>query len=278
MEQNAKDLVDRVRDRYAAIALRAGGTESLKPGCCGPSCCGGEGDAAKIATELGYSEEDVARAGEGNLGLGCGNPLALAAIRPGMTVLDLGSGAGFDAFLAAERVGPAGRVIGVDMTDEMLDLARKNAAARGAVNVEFRRGRLEALPVEDASIDLVISNCVINLVPEKGLVFAEIARVLKPGGTISISDLALLGPLPDSVHTDVEAYVGCIAGAALLGEYPARLLAAGFTGVSIPRLTAAGSMVDGLETRAPGADVAAAASALASAVFQATKGSAVAVA
>jgi arsenite methyltransferase len=275
MNEEPVNVVEAVRERYGAVARRATGTatkdENLEPACCGTSCCGDEGDAKAIALELGYSPEEVATAGEGNLGLGCGNPLALAAIRPGMTVLDLGSGAGFDAFLAAERVGADGRVVGVDMTEEMLVLARKNAAARGTTNVEFRAGRLEALPVEDGSVDLVISNCVINLVPDKARVFAEIARVLKPGGTISLSDLVLLAPLPASVQADVEAYVGCIAGAAPLGEYPAHLLAAGFTDVAIPHLRSAGDMVAGLGGSLPAGDVTTAARALASAVFHATK-------
>lgn len=278
MEQ-AHEIVEQVRERYAGAARRAQGIEPepAAKSCCGPSCCGGDGDAGSIARAVGYSDADLATAGEGNLGLGCGNPLALAAIRPGMTVLDLGSGAGFDAFLAAERVGPTGRVIGVDMTDEMLDLARRNAAQRGAGNVEFRKGRLEALPVDSGTVDLVISNCVINLVPDKAAVFAEIARVLAPGGTISISDLVLLGPLPELVRASVEAYVGCIAGASPLGEYPAGLLAAGLAEVSIPRLVGAALMVEGLQRpdaaggALPAADVAQAARALASAVFHARK-------
>ena len=270
MGEDRQDLVEQVRDRYAQVARRAAG-EKTAEGCCSTACCGGEGDAAAIARDLGYSEADLASAGEGNLGLGCGNPLALAALRPGMTVLDLGSGAGFDAFLAAERVGADGRVIGVDMTGEMLELARRNAAARGATNVEFRQGRLESLPVDDGSVDVVISNCVVNLVPDKAAVFAEIKRVLRPGGTLSLSDLALLSPLPESVRGDVEAYVGCIAGAAPLGTYPALLLAAGFRDVAIPRLVSAAAMVSGLEGEAPRADVAVAARALVSGVFQATK-------
>ncbi len=277
-------LVEQVRARYAGAAVRAGATpvaESSAPAtesCCGPSCCGGDTDAASLAKAIGYAEQDLALAGEGNLGLGCGNPLALAAIRPGMTVLDLGSGAGFDAFLAAERVGPLGRVIGVDMTDEMLALARRNAAARGATNVEFRQGRLEALPVEDGTVDLVISNCVVNLVPDKAAAFREMARVLKPGGTISVSDLVLLAPLPESVRSSVEAYVGCIAGASPIGEYVARLLEVGLVDVAIPRVTNAALMVEGLDRAAadsgccpPSADVAAAGQVLVSAVFHARK-------
>lgn len=277
-------LVDQVRARYAGAATRAGTANAPASGtsaagsCCGPSCCGGDADATRVAKAIGYDEQDLALAGEGNLGLGCGNPLALAAIRPGMTVLDLGSGAGFDAFLAAERVGSSGRVIGVDMTEEMLALARKNAAARGATNVEFRQGRLEALPVEDATVDLVISNCVVNLVPDKAAAFREMARVLRPGGTISVSDLVLLAPLPESVRTSIEAWVGCIAGASPIGEYAARLFEVGLVDVSIPRVTNAALMVEGLDRAVanggccpPTTDVAAAGQALVSAVFHARK-------
>jgi SAM-dependent methyltransferase len=278
-------LVEQVRLRYAGAAVRAGATpaaetvkEPAAASCCSPACCGGDVDAATLARAVGYDEQDLALAGEGNLGLGCGNPLALAAIKPGMTVLDLGSGAGFDAFLAAGRVGPSGRVIGVDMTDEMLALARRNAAARGATNVEFRKGRLEALPVEDGTVDLVISNCVVNLVPDKAAAFREIARVLAPGGTISLSDLVLLAPLPESVRSSVEAYVGCIAGASPIGEYVARLHEVGLTDVQIPKVTSAALMVEGLDGAAaagtaglPPADVAAAGRVLVSAVFHARK-------
>ena len=264
------DLVEEVRNRYARAArARAEGQSAVS--CCGPiwteeagapaegaaasagsSCCGDGSsaacaDPASVALRLGYSADDVARAGEGNLGLGCGNPIATAAIRPGMTVLDLGSGAGFDAFLAAERVGPTGRVLGVDMTPEMLALARRNAAARGTANVEFREGRIEALPVEDASVDLVISNCVINLSVDKAAVFREIARVLKPGGKVCVSDLVLVGELPDAVRASVLAYVGCIAGARPLGEYVTLLHEAGLVEVAIPRLVPADAMVEGLD-------------------------------
>jgi SAM-dependent methyltransferase len=233
---NGPSIVDAVRERYgeAARSAAAGGTAS----CCGPAACGGEiADTADVALRLGYTAADVAAA-DGNLGLGCGNPLALAAIRPGMTVLDLGSGAGFDAFLAAERVGPTGRVIGVDMTPDMLSLARANAAKRGATNVEFREGRIEALPVEDATVDLVISNCVINLSTDKPAVFRELARVLKPGGTVSVSDLVLVADLPADVKADVLSYVGCVAGALPLGEYVALLHAAGLDGVRVERIAA----------------------------------------
>jgi SAM-dependent methyltransferase len=231
---NTDQIVEEVQKRYgeAARSAAAGGNAS----CCGPAACGGDvEDAGAVAIRLGYDAADVKDA-DGNLGLGCGNPLALAAIRPGMTVLDLGSGAGFDAFLAAEKVGPTGRVIGVDMTPDMLALARSNAEKRGATNVEFREGRIERLPVDDASVDLVISNCVINLSTNKPAVFAEIARVLKPGGRVSVSDLVLVSELPADVRQSVLEYVGCVAGALPLGEYVALLLAAGLEHVTVERI------------------------------------------
>ncbi|MGH7726106.1 MAG: arsenite methyltransferase [Candidatus Eiseniibacteriota bacterium] len=271
MKVTPEDLTLEVQKRYGETARRA--QEGDSSGCCGTSCCGGAGsgpDAGAVALDLGYSEEDVATAGEGNLGLGCGNPLALAAIRPGMTVLDLGSGAGFDAFLAAEKVGPTGRVIGVDMTPEMLDLARRNAQTRGATHVEFREGRIERLPVESSSVDLVISNCVINLSTDKPAVFAEIARVLKPGGTISVSDIVLVRELPESVRSNVLAHVGCIAGASAVGEYVARLLDAGLVDVTLPRVAPIGNMLDGIEG-ITGGEAAAAAHAVVSALFVARK-------
>lgn len=196
------------------------------------SACGAP--VEELAHAIGYTEEDLALAGDANLGLGCGNPLALTQIRPGMTVLDLGSGAGFDAFLAWNRVGPQGRVIGVDMTDDMLALARQNAAKRGATNVEFRKGRIEQLPVEDATVDYVISNCVINLSPDKPAVFREIARVLKPGGHFAVSDIVLLKALPAELAKSVSAYVGCISGASPLTEYLSIALAAGLRDLNIP--------------------------------------------
>ncbi len=189
-----------------------------------------------VARSIGYSDEELALAGDANLGLGCGNPLALTEIVPGMTVLDLGSGAGFDAFLAWNRVGATGRVIGVDMTDDMLALARQNAEKRGAANVEFRKGFIESLPVESASVDYVISNCVINLSPDKPAVFREIARVLKPGGRFAVSDIVLLRPLPEELARSISAYVGCIAGASLLNDYLTTALDAGLRDLAIPRI------------------------------------------
>jgi SAM-dependent methyltransferase len=172
---------------------------------------------------------------EANLGLGCGAPLGFLAPRPGETVLDLGSGAGLDVFLASPLVGSAGRVIGVDMTPAMLERARGNAAKMGATNVEFREGRLEGLPVEDATVDAVTSNCVINLVPDKAAVFREVARVLKPGGRIVVSDILLDGRLPDAIQKDLLAYVGCVSGAMRREEYFALVGAAGLTGVEVLR-------------------------------------------
>lgn len=209
-----------VKERYGAIAAN---TRS--------SCC----DAAAPAAEgIGYTPDDLASVPTGaNLGLGCGNPIALASIEPGETVLDLGSGAGFDAFLAAARVGPTGRVIGVDLTPEMIAKAQENAAAGGTTNVEFRLGDIEALPVDDASIDLVISNCVLNLVPDKPKAFREIARVLKPGGRVAISDIVLEGPLPESLEANEGAYCSCISGAIGRAEYLAELAAAGIVDINI---------------------------------------------
>lgn len=216
-------IQDAVKEHYGAVAR---GEQS---GC-------GCGTTSQLAETIGYSAEDLALAGEANLGLGCGNPLALAEIRDGMTVLDLGSGAGFDAFLAWRRVGPTGRVIGVDMTDDMLAQARANAEKLGAANVEFRKGVIEKLPLEDASVDLVISNCVINLSVDKPAVFREIARVLKPGGRIAVSDLVLLQQLPKDIANSVSAYVGCIAGASMMTDYVQMAFDAGLTDLSIPQI------------------------------------------
>ncbi|MBM3216931.1 arsenite methyltransferase [Candidatus Poribacteria bacterium] len=206
------DLRQVVREGYAGIAL----AEDESTGCCGAS-------ADDVAAALGYDTDDLAALPEGaNLGLSCGNPTALASLVPGEVVLDLGSGAGLDVFLAARRVGPEGRAIGVDMTPEMLSKARRNADAfrdaTGMDNVEFRLGEIEHLPVADASVDVVISNCVINLSPDKPQVWREIARVLKPGGRVAVSDLALLQTLPQAVAESIEALLGCVAGAVLVSE------------------------------------------------------------
>jgi SAM-dependent methyltransferase len=206
-----------VRERYAGIA-RDGAATAV---------------ATRVAQAVGYAPGEIEAAPGANLGLGCGNPTALAALGPGEVVLDLGSGAGFDALLAARAVGESGRVIGVDMTQEMIDKARANAGAVGASNVEFRLGTIEALPVEDASVDVVISNCVVNLSPTKSRVFAEAFRVLRPGGRLMISDLVALGELPASVRESVAAYVGCVAGVSLREDYLRLLHEAGFAAVEV---------------------------------------------
>ncbi len=216
----------------------------------GSSCCGarrGEPNRSnRISAAVGYSEEELNAVPDGaNLGLGCGNPTGMASIPEGATVLDLGSGAGFDCFLAARQVGPHGYVIGVDMTPEMLNRARANAGKGGFRNVEFRLGEIEALPVADASVDVVISNCVINLSPEKRRVFAEAYRVLKPGGRLLISDLALARPLPDAIRESMAAYAGCIAGAELKEDYLGLIEQAGFADIQIVQETDYLSAVSG---------------------------------
>jgi SAM-dependent methyltransferase len=218
-----------VRKGYANIAKQ-------DSSCCsaGKSCCGSTDLARDISRNIGYTEEELKAAPEGaNLGLGCGNPVALASLKEGETVLDLGAGAGFDCFLAASRVGGGGRVIGVDMTPEMVEKARGNAVKGNYANVQFRLGEIENLPAADHSVDAVISNCVINLSPEKKKVFAEAYRVLKPGGRLMVSDIVLLRELPDVVKKSIEAYVGCVSGAALKDEYLRTIKAAGFQDVRI---------------------------------------------
>ncbi len=197
-------------------------------GCCGPATFSPE----QLAAAIGYSESDLAATPESaNMGLSCGNPTAIAALRPGEVVIDLGSGGGFDCFVAGPKVGATGRVIGIDMTPDMLSKARKNIASyskqSGLSNVEFRLGEIENIPVADGTGDVVISNCVLNLSPDKPRVWREVARVLKPGGRVAVSDLALLKPLPESVKADVEALIGCIAGAVLVEETRAQMAAAG---------------------------------------------------
>ena len=218
-----------VRDRYATVAVKASS-------CCATEspCCDGTSTAQDISKKLGYSEEDLQAAPEGaNLGLGCGNPIALASLKEGETVLDLGSGAGFDCFLAANRVGKDGKVVGVDMTPEMLAKARENARKTGYENVEFRLGEIEHLPVADNSVDAIVSNCVINLAPDKRQVFREAFRVLKPGGRLMVSDMVLLRELPEAIRNSAEAYAGCISGAVMKDEYLAGIEAAGFQEVKV---------------------------------------------
>lgn len=217
-----------VCEAYAKVAKGQGS-------CCGPasSCCSG-GTAESISAHAGYSEEDLRAAPEGaNLGLGCGNPLAHASLKKGETVLDLGAGGGFDCFLAARRVGTGGKVIGVDMTSEMIERARENAQKGGFANVEFRLGEIEKLPVEDGSVDVLISNCVINLSPDKPRVFREAFRVLKPGGRLMVSDIVLRKDLPEAILNSVSAYVGCISGAVLKEDYLDAIEAAGFRNIDI---------------------------------------------
>ena len=226
-------IKEMVRARYGGIAEAAGDA-----GCCGPvtSCCGdtAAGNPVEKSREMGYSDAELAAVPDGaNLGLGCGNPQAIAALQPGEVVLDLGSGAGFDCFLAAQQVGKAGHVIGVDMTHEMLKKARENAAKIEATNVEFRLGELEHLPVADNTIDVVMSNCVINLVPDKGQVFRETFRVLKPGGRVAVSDVVNTAPLSDELQSDTTLLCGCIAGAAPVERIETWLKEAGFTEVRV---------------------------------------------
>jgi SAM-dependent methyltransferase len=224
-----KKIREIVRKSYGRIAEQ----NSL---CCAtviPNC--GDVDAAHdISKRIGYTEEELKAVPEGaNLGLGCGNPVALASLKEGETVLDLGSGAGFDCFLAAGKVGEKGKVIGVDMTPEMIERARENASKGNYKNVEFRLGEIENLPVADNSVDVVISNCVINLALDKRRVFKEAFRVLKTGGRLMISDIVLLTEVPDSIKNSVEAYVGCISGAVMRDEYIETIKTAGFQEVKI---------------------------------------------
>jgi SAM-dependent methyltransferase len=230
-----------VRERYAGIAREtmAATAATVPDSCCAPSCCSAETlDVTTLATSIGYTAEELADLPAGaNMGLSCGNPTALASLQPGEVVLDLGSGGGFDLFLAGPKVGATGRAIGIDMTPDMLALARKNTATyrevTGLDNVEFRLGEIEHLPVADASVDVVISNCVLNLSPDKPQVWRDIARVLKPGGRVAVSDMALLQPLPVAVATMLEALVGCIAGAPLVTDTERMMREAGLVEISL---------------------------------------------
>jgi len=214
-----------VRDGYTRVLER-------KTGCCG----GVDPQAADASRKIGYSDDQLASIpAEANLGVGCGNPTAIDALHQGEVVVDLGSGAGMDAFLAARQVGPTGRVIGVDMTDAMLEKARENARKGGYTNVEFRKGNIENLPLEDQSVDVILSNCVINLSPEKDRVYREAYRVLRPGGRMMVSDIVLEKPLPPAIERTIDAYIGCVGGASLRPIYLETIRAAGFREVRIER-------------------------------------------
>ena len=225
---NDSEIKVLVKESYGKIARTGGSCCPTKGSCCGTL------PPEEISKNIGYSEEEMNAVPQGaNLGLGCGNPIALASIKEGETVLDLGSGAGFDSFLAANRVGPTGTVIGVDMTPEMINRARENADKGSYSNVQFVPGELEDLPVDDNSMDAVISNCVINLVPDKKKVFKEVFRVLKPGGRLMVSDLVLRQKLPLSIENSIEGYVGCISGAVMKDVYLDAIGSAGFGDVEV---------------------------------------------
>jgi SAM-dependent methyltransferase len=224
-----KEIKKKVREGYADIVKK-------KNSCYAPvsSCCGYANTAEDISKDMGYTEEELKSVPEGaNLGLGCGNPIALVSLQQGETVLDLGSGAGFDCFLAANKVGGQGKVIGVDMTPEMIEKARENAEKGNYENVEFRLGEIEKIPATDNSVDVVISNCVINLSPNKAEAFKEAFRVIKPGGRLMVSDIVLLKELPDIIKNSVAAYVGCISGAIMKDKYLEAIKEAGFQDIKI---------------------------------------------
>lgn len=234
-ELTADKTRDIVRDHYANVSKNNVG--------CAPGCCGAMPTGQSLS--LGYTEGDLAAVPEGaDLGLGCGNPNAIAALKTGETVLDLGSGGGFDCFLAARAVGPTGRVIGVDMTPDMISRARENARKVEAKNVEFRLGEIEHLPVADQTVDAIMSNCVINLSPEKEAVFSEALRVLKPGGRLAISDVVAIAPIPEELRAQAAAIAGCIAGAAPLDEVKQMLARVGFVDIQVTIAPRSAEIVD----------------------------------
>jgi SAM-dependent methyltransferase len=230
------DIRKEVRKQYGEI----GAAGRIASSCCSPS----ETGVAPSATDIGYSQAEKSSLPEGaDLGLGCGNPQAIASLKPGEVVVDLGSGGGIDCFLAAKQVGENGRVIGVDMTPEMIDRARENTWNAGTRNVEFRLGEIEHLPIADATVDIVMSNCVINLSPDKPAVFSEAFRILKPGGRLAISDIVATAPLPDEVRENVELHVGCVAGAATIDETRAMLAAAGFEQIRVETIESSSRVI-----------------------------------
>lgn len=236
-----QDIQERVRERYGAIAERHLNGVSPVGGCCGGSSCCSEEGATDLSGALSmYSPQEIRDLPPEIVGatLGCGNPMAIASLRPGETVLDLGSGAGLDCFLAARQVGPTGHVIGLDMTDSMLELATRNRAKMGLENVEFRKGQIEQMPVADASVDVIISNCVINLSADKDAVFREAYRVLKPGGRLAVSDVVTRGVVPDEFRKALDLWAGCLSGALDEADYVGRLRAAGFTDIQVVDPTA----------------------------------------
>ncbi len=227
-------MSDVIRDQVRQVVRKQYGEVAESESCCsGPSCCGTSSPAA-VSQALGYSADETAAVPAGaNMGLGCGNPQAIANLKPGETVLDLGSGGGFDCFLAARQVGDSGRVIGIDMTPAMLSKARANAEKGGFTNVEFRLGEIEHLPVADRAVDVIISNCVINLSPDKPRVFRECFRVLEPGGRLAISDVVAFAELPAHIQEDMALLTGCMAGATPISELADMLHDAGFESVRI---------------------------------------------
>jgi len=239
---NKNQVHDTVKSGYAEVARQGSG-------CCGPGAGQASDTHAKTAALIGYSEEEIAgTAADANLGLGCGNPTALASLQAGEAVVDLGSGAGFDALLSAEKLGPEGRFIGVDMTPEMLERARTNAVNAGyARTVEFREGLIEDLPVASESVDVVISNCVINLSPDKPKVFREAYRVLKPGGRIAVSDILLSEPLPPEITELAASWIACVGGASTQEEYLGNMRAAGFENIEYSRKPAGPLLMPSLQ-------------------------------
>jgi arsenite methyltransferase len=234
-DANCDDTRNLVREHYAKVST---GEVSCAPGCCGTM-------PSDQSLMLGYTEADMEAVGQGaDLGLGCGNPTAIASLRVGETVLDLGSGGGFDSFLAGRAVGPSGKVIGVDMTSEMIDRARMNALKLEVKNVEFRLGEIEHLPVADGTVDVILSNCVVNLSPEKQAVFNEAFRVLRAGGRLAISDVVAIAPIPDELRTQAASIAGCVGGAALLDDVKRMLAEAGFTSVEVTIAPRSAEIVD----------------------------------